>query len=130
MALISSAILNDALTNVAKILVDDTPDFDHYGGMGAGENSTAAAATQHDLLGSDTHYNDVSGAYEASYKGTWTSIFLYADFTSHVIEELVICQAAASHVNLCLLRIVIDAITLSSGEQVTFVVKCAVQQGS
>lgn len=130
MALVSSAILNDALTNVAKILVDDTPDFDHYAGMGAAENNTAAAATQHDLIGSETHYNDVTGAYEANYKATWTSIFLYADITNHIIKELVICQAAASHLNLCLLRIVIDAVTLAEDEQVTFIIKVAVQQGS
>lgn len=130
MALVSSRILNDALENVARVLCDDTTLFDHYAGMGAAEDNTAAAAAQTDLIGGEKHYNDVAGAYEPSYKATWTSTFLYVDITNHVIEEVVICESAASHANRCLLRIVIDAITLNVGEQVTFVIKCACQQGS
>lgn len=130
MAEVSSAILNDALANVAKILVDDSPDFDHYGGMGAGEDNTGAVATQHDLLGSETHYDDVAGAYEASYKATWQNTFSYGDLTSHVYKELVICQDNANHLNLCLCRFTYDAITLGAGETLTFTVKVTVQQGS
>jgi len=130
MALVSSAILNDALENVARMLCNDTQTSDDYAGMGAAEDSTAAAAAQHDLIGSETHYNAVTGAYEASYKATWTSTFLYADITNHIIEELVICESAAAHLNQCLLRIVLDAVTLNVGEQVTMIIKCACQQGS
>jgi len=129
MAKISSAILNDAKTNVAKLLPSVAGNHD-YAGMGAGEDDTAAAATQHDLLGSDLHYNDVTGTYEADYKSVWQSTFLYADFTSHVIEELIICESAASHNNKSLLRMTIDAVTLAADEQVTFIIKNAVQQGT
>lgn len=130
MALLSSAILNDALENVAKMIGDVSPAVANYKGMGAGEDSTEAAATDADLLGSDKHYNDVTPTYEANYITVWQSIFLYADFTSYVIEELVICESAASHDGTSLMRLVIDAITLTPGEQVTFIIKNAVQQGS
>ncbi|NVM23684.1 MAG: hypothetical protein HWN68_18140 [Desulfobacterales bacterium] len=129
MAKVSSAILQDALTNVAKLIPNAAGNY-QYMGMGAGENDTAAAATQHDLLGSDTHYNDAVGIYEADYKTVWQSTFLYADFTGHIIKELVICQSSILHANLCLLRMTIDAVTLNEGEQVTFIIKNAVQQGT
>ena len=130
MAKVSSAILNDALENVAKMVGDVSPTVANYKGMGAGESDTAAAATQHDLLGSDTHYNDVTPTYEADYKTVWQSVFLYADFTGHIVKELMICQSSANHLNKSLLRMTIDAVTLGEGEQVTFIVKNAVQQGS
>lgn len=129
MAKISSAILNDAKTNVAKLIAAVATGH-AYAGMGAGESDTAAAATQHDLLGSDLHYNDMTGTYEADYKSVWQSTFLYADFTGHIIKELVICESAANHENKSLLRMTIDAVTLALDEQVTFIIKNAVQQGT
>lgn len=130
MAKVSSAILNDALENVAKMIGDVSPAVANYKGMGAGESDTGAQATDHDLLGSDTHYNDVTPTYEASYKTVWQSAFLYADFTGHIIKELVVCQSAANHLNKSLLRMTIDAITLNAGEQVTFLIKNVCQQGT
>lgn len=133
MAKIDSAILNDALENVARMICNDSPTVANYDGMGAGEDATGAAATQHDLIGSETHYNggaDVTNAYEASYKATWVSIFSYGDLTSHVYQEVVICQDAANHLNKCLCRFTYDAITLGTGETLTFTVKCTLQQGS
>lgn len=130
MAKVSSCILNDALENVAKIICNDSPAVANYAGIGAGESDTAAAATQHDLIGSETHYDAVAGAYEASYKATWQNTFSYGDLTSHVYKELVICQDDTNHLNKCLCRFTYDAITLGSGETLTFTVKCTCQQGS
>lgn len=130
MAQVSSAMLNDALENIARILCADSPTVANYAGMGAGNSDTAAAATQHDLLGGETHYNDVTGAYEASYKGTWQSTFAYADLTSHIFKELVVCQSAANHNNKCACRITYDAVTLGDGETITYTVKITMQQGS
>ena len=129
MAKVSSAILNNAKTNVAK-LIPNVATGHSYAGMGAGKDATEAGATDTDLKGSDTHYNDVMGTYEANYKSVWQSTFLYADFTGHIIKELVICQSAANHLNKSLLRMMIDAITLNAGEQVTLIVKNAYQQGT
>jgi len=130
MAKVSSAILNDALTNVAKIICDDSPVSANYAGMGAGEDNTAAAAAQHDLIGAETHYDDVVGAYEASYKATWENTFSFGDLTSHVYQELVICEDNANHLNKCLCRFTYDAITLGVGETLTFTVKVTMQQGA
>lgn len=130
MAKISSAILNDAFENVARLLGDVSPVVANYKGMGAGENATEAADTDTDLIGSETHYNEVTPTYEASYKTVWESVFFYADFASHVIEEILICESASNHAGKSLLRMVIDAITLTEGEQVTFIIKNACQQGS
>ena len=130
MAKVSSAILNDALENVAKMIGNVSPAVAYYAGMGAGESDTEAAATDHDLKGTDTHYNDVTATYEVDYITVWQSAFLYADFTGHIIKELVVCQSAANHLNKSLLRMTIDAITLAVGEQVTLIIKNAVQQGT
>ena len=130
MAKISSAILNDALENVAKMIANASPAVAYYAGMGAGESDTEAQATDHDLLGDDTHYNDADGSYEANYKTVWRSIFLYDDLAGHTIKELVICQSPANHANKCLLRMVIDAIGLEVDEQVSIIIKNAVKQGS
>lgn len=133
MAKISSAMLTDGLVNVARILCNDTVVSATYDGMGAGENATAAAAAQHDLIGAETHYNgaaDVTNAYEATAKATWVSTFSYGDLTSHVYQELVVCESAAQHLNKCLCRFTYDAITLGTGETITFTVKCTMQQGS
>lgn len=129
MAKVSSAILNDAKANVAK-LIPNVATGHSYAGMGAGDGATAAAATDTDLKGTDTHYNDVTGTYEADYKSVWQSTFLYANFTGHIIRELVICQSSTLHANKSLLRMTIDAITLALDEQVTFIIKNAVQQGA
>jgi len=129
MAKVSSAILNDAKANVAK-QIPNVATCHSYAGMGAGENADGAVATDTDLKGSDLHYNDVTGTYEADYKSVWQSTFLYADFTGHIIRELVICESAASHANKSLLRMTIDAVTLALDEQVTFIIKNAVQQGA
>lgn len=129
MAKVSSAILNCAKTNVAK-LIPAVATGHSYAGMGAGEDATEAAATDTDLKGSDTHYNDVVGTYEDDYKSVWQCTFLYADFTGHIIRELLICESAASYENKGLLRMTIDAVTLALDEQVTFIIKNAVQQGT
>jgi len=129
MAKVSSAILNDAKANVAK-LIPNVATGHSYAGMGAGEDATEAGATDTDLKGSDCHYNAVTGTYEANYKSVWQSTFLYADFTGHIIRELVVCESAASHANKSLLRMTIDAVTLALDEQVTFIIKNAVQQGT
>lgn len=130
MAKVSSCILNDALANVARMICNDSPPSANYAGMGAGEDPTAAAATQHDLIGAETHYDAVAGAYEASYKATWQNTFSYGDLTSHVYKELVICEDDTNHLNKCLCRFTYDAITLGSGETLTFTVKVTMQQGS
>ncbi len=118
MAQISIAILNDALENVCRVLVDDSPSFDHYGGLGIGESSTAAAAGQHDLQGSDTKYKDVAGTYEGSYVVKWQRSFGYEDLVGHVLKEIVVCQDKDNHNEKSLLRATFDAITLSVGEVV------------
>lgn len=131
MAQVSSAMLNDAFENIARILCNDSPTVANYAGMGAGNSGTAAGPTQTDLLGTETHYDDVSApAYEASYKATWENTFSYGDLTSHIYLELVICQSAAQHANKCACRITYDSITLGSGETVTFTVKITLQQGT
>lgn len=130
MAKVSSCILNDALANVARVICNDSPVSANYAGMGAGEDNTGAVATQHDLIGSETHYDAVAGAYEASYKATWQNTFSYGDLTSHIYKELVICEDNANHLNKCLCRFTYDAITLGSGETLTFTVKITMQQGS
>ncbi len=133
MAEVDSAMLNDGLENVARILCDDTVVVATYDGMGVGEDATGAASSQHDLIGAETHYNgagDVTNAYEASYKATWVSTFLYADLATHVFEELVICESAANHLNKCLCRFTYDAITLGVGETISFTVKCTMSQGA
>lgn len=132
MAKISSAILNDAFANVAK-LIPNVATCHSYAGMGAGENADDAVAIDTDLKGSDTHYKDVMGTYEDDYKSVWQSSFLYADFAvegGHTIRELLICESAANHANKGLLRMTIDAVALNEGEQVTLICKNAVQQGS
>ena len=126
-------MLNDSLENVARILCNDTVVSATYDGMGVGESDTAAAATQHDLLGAETHYNgagDVTNAYEASYKATWVSTFDFDDLTSNVYEELVVCESAAQHLNKCLCRFTYDAITLGAGESIIYTVKVTLSQGS
>jgi len=132
MAKISGAILTDGLENVAKMIANDSPAVAYYAGMGAGIDDTAALATQHDLLaaGGEREWNDSDGSYEANFKSVWQSVFLYADFTSHTIKELVICESAASHLNKCLLRMTIDPIELELDEQVSIIIKCQTQQGS
>lgn len=131
MAKISSAILNDALENCARLLGDVSPTVANYKGMGAGEDATEADATDTNLIGTDIHYNAVTPTYEASYKTVWQSTFLYADLpTGHTIRELVICKDSGGAINTSLLRMTIDAITLNEGEQVTLIIKNAVQQGT
>lgn len=129
MAKLTSAILNDAFANVAK-LIPAVATGHSYAGMGAGEDATEAGATDTDLKGSDTHYNDVTGTYEANYKSVWQSTFLYVDLTGHIIRELVICESAASHAEKSLLRMTIDPITLALDEQVTLIIKNLVKQGT
>lgn len=130
MAKISSAILNDAFENVAKMLGGVGPAVANYRGMGAGEDDTEATAADTNLIGSDTEYKDVTPTYEADYITVWQSTFLYADFTGHIIKELVICKDSGGAINTSLLRMTIDAVTLALDEQVTFIIKNAVQQGS
>lgn len=129
MAKISSAILDDGMVNVAK-LIPDVATCHAYAGMGIGSGDTGAEAADTNLEGGETHYNDVTGTYEADKKSVWKSVFLYADLASHIIKELVICEDSGGAINTSLLRMTIDAITLNEGEQVTFVVKNAVSQGS
>ena len=112
MAEISVEVLNDGKENVARILVDDSPSFDHYGGMGVGESSTAADAAQHDLQGTDTKYKDVSGTYEGSYVTKWQTTFGYEDLANHTMRELVVCQDDENHLNKSLLRATFDPIVL------------------
>lgn len=115
---------------MARILVDDSPEFDHYGGIGVAEDNTAAAATQVSLLGSDTHIDNVTGAYEASYKAKWENTFSFGDLTGHIYKELIVCWSAANYYNYSLARFTYDAITLGAGETCTFTTKIQVQQGS
>lgn len=115
---------------MARILVDDSPEFDHYKGVGAGEDNTAAVATQVSLQGSDIHVDDVSGSYEADYKAKWENTFSYGDLTGHIYKELIVCWSASYYYNYSLCRFTYDAITLGSGESVTFTTKVTVQQGS
>lgn len=132
MAKVSGAILNDAKVNVAKLIANVATSHS-YAGMGAGENTDEADAADTDLKGTDTHYNDADGGYEANYKSVWQSIFLYADFAvegDHTIRELLVCESAANHANKSLLRVTIDEIKLNLDEQVSIIIKNAVQQGS
>jgi len=126
MAQISIALLNDAKENVARVLADDSPSFDHYGGVGVGNSSIAAIATQHDLQGGDTKYKNFAGTYQGGYKVRWQGSFTYANLTGHALGELVICQDEDNHLNKCLLRATFDVITLLEGQTVIPVVEVTV----
>lgn len=130
MAKVSSCILNIALENVAKMLGDVSPTVANYKGMGAGNSDTGAQNTDTDLIGGETHYDDVTPTYEASYKTVWENTFAYADLASHIFKELAICQSAAAHASKCLTRMTYDAITLGVGETLTFTVKNTCMQGT
>lgn len=130
MAKVSSCILLIALENVARLLGDATPTVANYKGMGAGNSDTGAQNTDTDLIGAETHYDDVVPTYEADYKTVWVNTFLYADLASHIFKELVICESAALHASKSLTRMTYDPITLGEDETLTFTVKNACQQGT
>ena len=130
MAKVSSCILLIALENVAKMIGDVSPTVANYKGMGAGNSDTGAQNTDTDLIGDETHYDEVTPTYEADYKTVWVNTFLYADLASHIFKELVICQSAPNHASKCFTRMTYDPITLGDGETLTFTVKNTCQQGT
>jgi len=91
--------------------------------------TTQPKGTQSWIWG-NVHYDDVTPTYEASYKTVWVNTFSYGDLTDHIYKELVICQSAAAHASKCLCRFTYDAITLGTGETLTFTVKITCMQGS
>lgn len=127
MAQISIAILDDGRENVARVLVDDSPTAnDHYKGMGVGESSVAANATQHELQGADTKYKDVAGTYQGGHKVRWQTTFGYEDLANHTLRELVVCQDKDNFLNKSLLRATYDVIVLSVGQAVIVTVEVVV----
>jgi len=126
MAQISITILNDAKENVARVLVDDSPAVDHYGGMGVGDSSTLAISTQHDLQGTDTKYKNVAGTYQGSHKVRWQQAFTYANLTNHNLSELVICEDEDNHLNRSLLRATFDTIALLLGQSAIIMVEVTI----
>lgn len=130
MARISGTILNDGLANVARIIGDDSPDPASYAGMGAGESDIAAVRTQHDLQGTDVHYDNILAVYESPYKILWQNTFAYEDFTGGILNEVVICGSESEHAEKSLLRLTFTTITLVGGETVTLAVKAVMQLGS
>lgn len=130
MAETSSAILNDGKTNVAKLLASLTGYHD-YQGIGVGNGSDAADATDTDLGGGETHYETPDTMeYVADYKAKWESTFEYGDLTSHIFSEVVICESDSSHSGKCLLRAVYDNETLGTNDTLKITVTVTVQQGS
>lgn len=126
MAQISIVILDDGKENVARILADDSPVFDHYKGMGVGDSSTVADATQHELQGTDTKYKDVAGTYQGFHKVKWQTTFGYEDLVNHTLRELTVCQDKDNFLNRSLLRATFDTIVLSAGQAVISTVEVTI----
>jgi len=116
MAVTSAAITNNAKEAIARIICDDEPSLLHYLAMGAGDDATAAAATDTDLKGNKVYKSVPDRAYVADYKAQWIKYFTYDDIheilTDDTIKEIVVCQNTSSHAGRCLLRAVIDPETL------------------
>lgn len=122
MAVTSSKILNDFLEKVVKVIGDvGTPDPATWLGMGVGDDDTAAAATQHTLIG-NAIYVTVAPTYEASYKGVWNHEFTYAEIngtlTADTIKEYCVCKSNTEYASGDLMcRVVVDPVVLGVGEK-------------
>lgn len=121
MAVKSSAILNDFLEKIVKVIGNvSSPDPANWQGMGVGDDSTAADATQHTLIG-NAFYTAVTPTYEASYKVVFNHEFTYAEIsglTARTIKEYCVCKNNTEYASGDLMcRVVVDDVVLGEGEK-------------
>lgn len=122
MALLSAKILNDFLEKSVKAIGNvSSPDPATWLGMGVGDDNTAAAATQHTLIG-NAIYVTVTPTYLASYKVVYNHEFTYAEIngtlTADTIKEYCVCKNSTEYASGDLMvRAVIDDVVLGVGEK-------------
>ena len=130
MAITSSKITNLGKFNITKLLTNTSPDY--YIGIGVGNDTNAALETQTGLLGDETSFKDGNvsnfSSTNNSYIAQWNSTFVFADLTTHIFREVVVCENASNNTGVSLLRGVYDAVTLGASDSLALTVQISVDE--
>ena len=92
-----NVLLNEGITELAKLLIGDTATAYSNGNayLGVGESTTAASATQTGLLGSSKTYKGMETSYPsiASQTVTWRAVFGSSD-ANNAWQEFTVVNAS------------------------------------
>ena len=92
-----NVLLNEGITELAKLLIGDTADAYSNANayLGVGESTTSAAATQTGLLGSSKTYKGMETSYPsiASQTVTWRAVFGSSD-ANNAWQEFTVVNAS------------------------------------